>query len=225
MEGHGSGLQRFRGVMDGGADADIGGAAADVAVHGEIDVVIARLGIEAEPRRGVYPLAGLAIPALRPVERDPRLLHRDAFPALQPFDRRDFLAADGRNRHRARADRLAAEIDGASAALRDTATVFRAGETGIVADGPQQGRVGIDIDLVILSVDLEGERRHVANPPHKGARAIRDTRPWSVTDAMRNNFGAPRASPAIQAGHTPQLWRTHREPNQFFATPWIGRRR
>ncbi len=41
---HGSALQAARGVMDGGADAVIGAAAADVAVHGEIDVLSVGLG-------------------------------------------------------------------------------------------------------------------------------------------------------------------------------------
>jgi hypothetical protein len=40
---HGSALQTSRGIMNGGADAVIGAATADVTVHREIDVAIGRL--------------------------------------------------------------------------------------------------------------------------------------------------------------------------------------
>ena len=40
---HGSGLHAAGCIVDGGADALIGGAAADIAVHGEVDVGVARL--------------------------------------------------------------------------------------------------------------------------------------------------------------------------------------
>ena len=41
---HAQPSSRSRGVVDGGADAMVGAAAADVAGHGEVDVVVARLG-------------------------------------------------------------------------------------------------------------------------------------------------------------------------------------
>ena len=140
----------LRSAMDGGANANVGGAAADVAVHGEVDVAIRRRRVEAEQRRGAHDLAGLAIAALRHVERDPRLLHGGALLAVQALDGRDLAAADRRDRQRARAHRLAVDIHRARAALRDAAAVFRAGEPDAIADCPQQGRIGIDIDLMIF---------------------------------------------------------------------------
>ncbi len=60
--------------MDGGANAVIGAAAADVAVHRLIDVAVARLGdLRQQARRG-HDLPGLAIAALRDVVLDPRRL-------------------------------------------------------------------------------------------------------------------------------------------------------
>jgi hypothetical protein len=46
-------------------------------------------------------------------------------------------------------------MDGAGAAGGDAAAVFRARETDGVAQHPEQGRRGIDIDLMVLSIDFE----------------------------------------------------------------------
>src|SRR5919109_480279 len=60
-----SALQRAGGVMDSGADPDISGAAADVAVHGEIDVAVGRLLDLAQQSDGAHDLTRLAVAALR----------------------------------------------------------------------------------------------------------------------------------------------------------------
>src|SRR5260370_33983409 len=76
-----SALQRLRCVADGGANAMIGRATADIAVHGEIDVLITRLFDLLEQGNRTHHLTGLAIATLRHVARDPRFLHRRRFTA------------------------------------------------------------------------------------------------------------------------------------------------
>src|SRR6266567_2128635 len=55
-------------LMDGSADADIGGAATDVAVHGAADIAVARFGVAGEKRGRRHDLPGLAVAALDHVE-------------------------------------------------------------------------------------------------------------------------------------------------------------
>src|SRR5262249_55991616 len=57
--------QRIGRVLDGGADADIGGATADIAAHGLVDVAIGRPLHLAQERHSAHHLPRLAIPALR----------------------------------------------------------------------------------------------------------------------------------------------------------------
>ena len=79
---HGSALQAARGVVDGGANAVIGAAAADVAVHGEVDVAVRRLRHLGEEGDRRHDLARLAVAALGNLERDPGRLapHRSTLP-------------------------------------------------------------------------------------------------------------------------------------------------
>ena len=64
------------GRLDGGGDALIAAAAADVAAHRAVDLVLGRVLVGREQRGGLHDLAGLAIAALRDIEGAPRLLHR-----------------------------------------------------------------------------------------------------------------------------------------------------
>src|SRR5712692_3795083 len=64
-------LRSLRREMDGGADALIGPAAADVR-HGRIDVRVGGMRILREQSRGRHDLTRLTVPALRDVFRDPR---------------------------------------------------------------------------------------------------------------------------------------------------------
>src|ERR1700739_983992 len=98
--------ERRSGLVNGGTDAYVGAAAADVARHGGVDIRLARLRISAEQRRGRNDLPALAVAALRHVERDPGLLHRLAGGRREPLDGGDALAGDGRYRGDARARRL-----------------------------------------------------------------------------------------------------------------------
>src|SRR5262245_6133413 len=60
-----------RRLLDGGANTRIRAAAANVARHRSVDIVVARLGVGRDQRARRHDLAGLAVPALRYVECKP----------------------------------------------------------------------------------------------------------------------------------------------------------
>src|SRR5437899_5475365 len=81
-------------LLDRSADPAIRAAAADVACHRGVDVIVGGMWILREQRGGGHDLAGLAVAALRHVERDPRLLHLLAGSGIADrFDRGDGLPA------------------------------------------------------------------------------------------------------------------------------------
>src|SRR5262245_11372443 len=72
------------------ADALIGAAPADVG-HGVVDVLVGRSRLLREKRRGGHDLPGLAVPALRHVERRPRFLYGVRAGGGQTFDGDDLV--------------------------------------------------------------------------------------------------------------------------------------
>src|SRR5213592_4589511 len=127
-------LLAVRRVLDSLADSHISTAAADVPRHRGVDVAISRVGVGREQRRRGHDLAGLAIAALRHLERDPGLLDLLASGGgADGLDRGDALAGRGGDRRDARAHRLAVDVDGARAAQRNAAAEFRAGHPEHVA--------------------------------------------------------------------------------------------
>jgi hypothetical protein len=136
--------------VDRGADALIGSAAADVG-HRRVDIGVGRLWLLLEQRSGRHDHSALTIAALRHVEVEPGLLHRVQLAVLrQGLDRGDILGADGTDGHLARARGDAVDMHGAGTAQGDPATVFGACESYRVAQYPEQGRIGLDIDIVGL---------------------------------------------------------------------------
>src|SRR5579864_6977021 len=159
-----SGL-RFRGLhhlcrrMDCGADARVGAAAADVG-HGVVDVAVARVRVLCEQRRGDKHLPTLTVAALRHLVLEPGLLHRvHAAARREPLDGGDLFARRGRDRKRTGTDRVAVDMDGAGAALGDAATEFGSLDVEHVPQYPQQGHLGLDVDLLDLAVHCELDHR------------------------------------------------------------------
>src|ERR1700686_3607053 len=91
-------------------------------------------------------------------------------------------------------------MDGAGAALRDTASVLGAGQAELLADDPQQRRVRIAIEVAARAVDVERDG-HVEllvqgrTPSGGSAIRMRDRRPR--TRSTRRSM--PRAAPACRA--------------------------
>src|SRR5215510_5323820 len=145
-----------RGLLDGGADTRIRAAAADVPGHGTVDVRIARLGVGGEQRACRHDLAGLAVPALRHVEREPGGLDFLAGGGgADGFDGDDPLADHRRNRRDARPRRLPVDVNGAGAAKGRAAAELRAGHGQHVAQRPKQGHIARNIEIAGLSVYVE----------------------------------------------------------------------
>src|SRR3954470_7409866 len=137
------------------ADALIGPAAADVG-HRLIDVGVSRLGLFLEQRGSGHNLAGLAIAALRHVNRGPGLLHRMRGIGREALDRNDLVARlHGRERDRAGALHLAIDVHRAGAALRNAAAIFRPGQADLFADHPEQRRVRLGLHLAHFAIDVE----------------------------------------------------------------------
>src|SRR5712671_6983117 len=160
-----SASQGRRRIVDGGADADIGGATTDVAVHGEIDVAIAGLRDSVQQRDRAHHLPRLTIAALRDVAGCPRALHGFGLAPRHTLDRRHVSAANGGNRQRTGAQRPAVDEDRASTALRDAASELGACQTNAVAEHPEQRRIRIHIHRVDAAVHLHVKFWHRTSSP------------------------------------------------------------
>src|SRR5262249_16006410 len=81
-----------------------------------------------------------------------------------------FGITDGRHRRDARADRLAIEMHGAGAALREPATEMRIAQSELVTQRIEQRHVRIGIDRMHLAVDVQREFLVHGYPPETSGR-------------------------------------------------------
>ncbi len=127
--------------MDARLDPYVGGATAQVAGHGVIDLRIARLRRALEQGRRRHDLASLAIAALRHVQLLPSLLQGMHGMRIEAFYRGYFFLAERRNRCETGAGRHTVDVHRACTALADAAAEFGADQIQAVAQGPQQWRI------------------------------------------------------------------------------------
>src|ERR1700736_4093740 len=121
-------LQQLRGVVNRRADTDVGRAAAKVAVHGEIDVAVARpLDFLEQSRRG-HDLPRLTVSALRHIMGDPCCFDRVGLATNQSLDGRNLAGDDAGYRHRAGTQWLTIEKNRAGTALRHPTAELGAGQ-------------------------------------------------------------------------------------------------
>src|SRR5712671_2536177 len=114
--GHGP-ADLLRREVNGGADTLIGSAAAHVAGHGLVDVVVSGLRSSGQQCRGRHDLARLTVAALHDVDLQPGLLKGLSDRCFSNcFNRGDGLPADGTYRRHARAHGHAVDVYGAGAA-------------------------------------------------------------------------------------------------------------
>src|SRR5882724_6305626 len=143
-----SGVDCLANLLEGPATADIG--------NGLVDILIAGLRLFLEQRRNRHDHAALAITALRHVVGHPGLLHLvQCAIACEAFDRGDLLAGGFADRDAAGAHRHPVDMNGAGAALRDAAPIFRARQSDILPDRPKQWRVVFDVHIDCLAVNCE----------------------------------------------------------------------
>src|ERR1700733_9170497 len=138
-------LERLGGCMDRGANTGIGSAAANVAAHRGVDVSVSRRCIFFKQCGGGHDLAGLAVAALRYLQRDPGGLYRFRGLALEALNSSDLSPCHPRQGHDTRAYRLAIEVHRTRTAQGHAAAKFGSSQARELAHGPQQRHVGIDI--------------------------------------------------------------------------------
>src|SRR5882672_5316736 len=146
---------QFSGPMNGLSNARVGSATADVAAHRFVNIFI-RGFVNLRQQHGcAHDLPGLAVPALRHVQLDPRLLQRMRQIAGQPLDGYYVLPFRARHRRHARADRLSLQMHCARSAERHPAAKFRAGQSQRVSQHPQERSRWIHVHLDGLPIYKE----------------------------------------------------------------------
>src|SRR3984893_770568 len=148
-----------RRAVNGGPNALIRAASADIAAHRGIEVGIAWLRGVGQQRRGRHDLTRLAIAALDDLEVEPRLPQR--MPDRRLADRLnggDGFVADGVDPRDARARRYAVDVHGTRAAQGDAASELGAAHAEHIPEHPEQRRVAVDVSAVRgpIDSDLEG---------------------------------------------------------------------
>src|SRR5258708_381338 len=196
-------LHQIGGAMHGADDARICGAAAQVAVHVRHDFFAGGVGIDGEQRGRLHDLAGLAVAALRNLRFDPGLLHRMRVRRVEPLDGRDDrIAVHVAELDHARAHGLAVYMHGTGTADAETASVLGPREPQILADRPEQRRIGRRVGKVTLTVNAElwhGCETSLASYDDKMAALTtgrsRAERLRSATPGLPRSVTASRRSP------------------------------
>src|SRR5882724_1867612 len=147
---------RFRRPPDGGDDPAVRAAAADVPLHGALDVVVLRVLVLLEEGHGGHDHARGAVGALEGLRVEEGLLDGvEAACRLEPFDGGDRLAGGFGEVGDATSSGLAIDEDGARAALAFAAAVFGAGEVELVAEDCEEASDRLFGDLVDGAVDAK----------------------------------------------------------------------
>ena len=122
--------------MDGFPHSQIGPAAAQISVHGRIDILVRRLGVLRQKRSRGHNLTGLTIAALRHVNLLPGYLQRVRTKRGQSFDGGNGGMRRAAHRRQAGTNRLAGEMDGTGATLTNATTVLRSMKVKNIAEYP-----------------------------------------------------------------------------------------
>jgi hypothetical protein len=142
--------------VDGLPDAYVGSAATEIS-HLTIDIGVARIGIPVEEGGGSHDLTGLAVAALGNIRFHPGNLNWMATVFGQPFDGSNFLTDNGAGWGYAGANGLSIYLHSAGTTLGDAAGVLGASQTHGVPEHPEQRCLGLDVDAVRLTVNVEFE--------------------------------------------------------------------
>src|SRR2546426_8170395 len=156
-----SSRQAGLGALDGAQDGHVRSAAALEPGERDAQLRVARLRVLLEIGRGGHHPAVDAVAALRHLLLDIGCLQRVRLARrAEALDGGDRLAARGGDRQHARAHRLAVEVHGTSAALREAAAEVGIIRTEIGAQGVQQRHLGRGGVGDAVAVDGESEARH-----------------------------------------------------------------
>ena len=128
------------GEMNGFADPQIGPAATHVTGHCLIDIGIGWLRCPGQQRRGRHELSGLAVPALRYIQFQPRFLQRMRSVCRQAFDGRN-RSVDRRDLRLASPSGLPANVYSARTALADSTSELRSLQVENVSQHPEKRHI------------------------------------------------------------------------------------
>src|SRR5215813_8877353 len=142
------------GRLDGGGDALIAAATADVAAHRIINFTLGRVFVHRQERGCLHDLAGLAIAALRDIQSAPGFLYRMVSVVIEALDRCHGAPVDIAHGDRTGTGGFTIHMDCAGAAQRHATAVFRASEPQLVPKIPEQWHRWVTIERLPLAVDL-----------------------------------------------------------------------
>src|ERR1700733_13746721 len=208
------------GTLDRLEDADVGPAPALQSGECLLNLGLGRFLLVAQESGGCHQPAIDAVAALRHLLLDigclqgMRLLRR-----AEAGDCHDLGFTDSRQRRHAGACRLAVEVHGTGAALRQSAAEMRIVETDIVAQCIEQRHVRIGIYRVDLTVDVQFEGLvHSGQLPWSRHGGLRPTVPsrYSANASLADAYG-PDAIPVTGIWKWPQKGKRS-EQNRFFIT-------
>jgi hypothetical protein len=142
-------------LLDGCSDAHVGGAAAQIARHGRVDIGVIGVRRARQERRGRHNLTRLTIAALHHIDIQPGLLNFLSARGLSHgFDGRNRFVTHRTHGQHTGAHRLAVQVHGAGPALRYAAAKLRAGEPDHIAQHPKKRHVGGNVDRAGFTVDV-----------------------------------------------------------------------
>src|SRR5262249_47821188 len=144
-----------RRALDRAPDPLVGTAAADVAVHGGIDLGVGGVRRFCQQRRRRHDLSRLTVTALRNLLGGPSLLYG----TVQSFYGGDLARSYGGDRSNTGADGLAVQVHGAGA-KPGAAAKFGDGQAERVAEDPQEGSGGLHVRPVLPPVNGQGDGGH-----------------------------------------------------------------
>ena len=144
-------------LAHGSNDVGVGAAAADVAGHGVLDVVVRRADGLFQQRHGAHDLAAGAVAALVAVVLHKGRLHGVQVAGLaDAFDGRDLVAFMHHREREAAVHATSVHVDRAGAALAVVAAFLRAGQVEPFAQRVQQCGARVEIaQRVFLAVDAQ----------------------------------------------------------------------
>src|SRR5437764_2500039 len=187
-------------LLDGGPDAEVRTAAAQVSAHRLVDVSVSRVRVLVEERHGLHDLASLAVATLRHVIVDPGLLDRVQLVALgQAIDGRDVLASNGAHGRDAHAVGHTVDVARARAAEAHATAVLQAVHVEAVTKNPEQFLVLVDVDGHRVAVECEGDVGHGNQAPYSLSGKFRGCLPVALAQA----FAAAEAAAGTPSSPTP----------------------
>ena len=152
-------------MFDAGPDARVAAAAADIAAHGGVDVLVRGPGRVAEQGRGGHDLSSLTVAALGHVERHPCGLQFLADGSGgHALDGGDGRRADAGDRRLAGSYGLAIHMHGAGPAKPGSAAELAAFQVKLVAQDPQERHIRVHIDCALGAIDFDGKGHLVSLP-------------------------------------------------------------